>query len=89
MYSAWGAAAAAASSGEGVCRRWRAGHTQALHACPQHTTDVCARDAARVPARPSLLKMAARYQKAFSIPDGFPQILKAFTREVRIRDAPF
>ena len=47
------------------------------------------RDAARVPARLSLLKMAARYQKAFSIPDGFPQILKAFTREVRIRDAPF
>jgi hypothetical protein len=33
--------------------------------------------------------MAARYQKAFSIPDGFPQVLKAFTREVRIRDAPF
>ena len=27
--------------------------------------------------------MSSRYQKAFTIPDGFPAILKAFTREVR------
>lgn len=29
--------------------------------------------------------MSSRYQKAFSIPDGFPQVLKSFTREVRSR----
>lgn len=27
--------------------------------------------------------MSSRYQKGFTIPDGFPQILKSFTREVR------
>jgi hypothetical protein len=27
--------------------------------------------------------MSSRYQKAFTIPDGFPMILKQFTREVR------
>ena len=27
--------------------------------------------------------MSSRYQKAFTIPDGFPMILKRFTREVR------
>lgn len=32
-------------------------------------------------------RMSSRYQKAFTIPDGFPQILKAFTREVRPRAA--
>lgn len=28
--------------------------------------------------------MSARYQKTFTIPEGFPQLLKAFTREVRL-----
>jgi hypothetical protein len=28
-------------------------------------------------------RMSSRYQKAFTIPEGFPAILKSFTREVR------
>lgn len=32
--------------------------------------------------------MSSRYQKAFTIPDGFPMILKQFTREVRAAAPP-
>lgn len=31
--------------------------------------------------------MSARYQKTFTIPEGFPQLLKAFTREI-LRNQP-
>jgi len=33
--------------------------------------------------------MSARYQKTFTIPEGFPQLLKAFTREVSVATTAF